>query len=376
MRMVDVAVVGGGVQGLMAAYFISSLGMDVLVLERTFVGAGSSGRNHGGIRATHPTFSETKMGAFALELWEELAERLEVDIEFRQNGYLFIAYSDSELKEYKRQVYVHHEAGVKSQLLSPKEVVDLAPVVSPEGITGGMFYQRNGTANPFAVTRALAQTLAKAGHAVLQGCPVKTIAYHSGGFTLSSPLGKVRASKVVLATGVSGAELLAQLGIDIPLSARKRQSIVTERLAPFLGPLIVTPWGSMVQTIRGEILATCPEESDTSPNDFSTTRSFLEKTSNWMCKVVPRLQNVRVLRQWAGHYTVTPDRRPVIGVTSVEGLYVSLGWANTGFMMSPAVGYMLSQLIAKEETSALMEPYRIDRFSKAVGKPEKSGGQK
>jgi len=365
MKKAEAVVIGGGVQGLMAAYYLSKLGVNVTVLEKSYLGAGSSGRNHGGIRSTHDALEETLLGKLSLELWGSLVHELGCNIEFRQHGYLFVAYEEEQVQEYKRQVSLHNKLGIASEYLDPRRVIELAPVVCKDRILGGMFYGGNGSAYPFAFIRALAAVLKGMGCAVLPCCEVRSMEKKGGTFILQTAGGKVEAAVVVDAAGVGAKDIAHTLGVTIPTHPVKRQSLATERVQSFISPLLVTPWGSLVQTVRGEVLATCPEECEVPSDDFSTTRTFVEKTASWMCRVVPDLRYIMVIRQWAGHYDITPDRRPIVDQSELEGFYLSVGWPNYGFMMAPASGKLLANFIVNGKRSDLLTPYRIERSSLA-----------
>jgi sarcosine oxidase subunit beta len=72
---------------------------------------------------------------------------------------------------------------------------------------------------------------------------------------------------------------------------------------------------------------------------------------------------VRVLRQWAGLYDISPDQRPIVGaVGSARGLYLSSGFVGHGFMMAPVMGKRLSRLIADGESSPELDAWTFDRF--------------
>lgn len=350
---------------MMTAYYLARMGVSSIVLERAYLGSGSSGRNHGGIRATHDTKEETLLGKFSLGLWEALAHELRDDIEFRQHGYLFVAYNKVQAQEYKRQVSLHTRLGIASEYLDSKEVSELAPAMRKDGIVGGMFYGRNATANPFAVISALTIALEEMGCEVLPYWGVRSAKKKGNAFVLQTAGGQVEAAVVVNTAGVGAKAVARILGITLPTHPVRRQSLATERVQPFIRPLLVTPWGSLVQTVRGEVLATCLEECEVAPDDFSTSRTFLEATASWMCRVIPGLQYIMVIRQWAGHYDITPDRRPIVDQSELEGFYLSVGWPNYGFMMGPASGKLLANFIVDGKRSDLLTPYRIERSSLA-----------
>jgi sarcosine oxidase subunit beta len=81
-----------------------------------------------------------------------------------------------------------------------------------------------------------------------------------------------------------------------------------------------------------------------------------------MLELFPSLRHVRVLRQWAGLCDMTPDFSPIMGVTSVDGFLVDVGWGTYGFKASPVSGKQMAELIATGQTPELLQPFRLARF--------------
>jgi len=87
-----------------------------------------------------------------------------------------------------------------------------------------------------------------------------------------------------------------------------------------------------------------------------------------MSRIVPALENVAVLRQWAGSYCMTPDGNPIIGKTEIEGFYCAVGMCGHGFMLGPALGKFLAQYITDKSW-----PFNLDEFAygRSFGEREK-----
>ena len=89
---------------------------------------------------------------------------------------------------------------------------------------------------------------------------------------------------------------------------------------------------------------------------------FLDAMAKTVCEILPPLGKLRVTRQWAGSYTMTPDRQPIIGRTPVPGFYVAIGFSGHGFMFAPMTGLLLAEMILGEETSLPIEELALQRF--------------
>ena len=59
------------------------------------------------------------------------------------------------------------------------------------------------------------------------------------------------------------------------------------------------------------------------------------------------------------------DGSPIFDKTDIAGLYLNCGWCYGGFKATPASGEAFAHLIAKDEPSDLIRPFRLDRYRKA-----------
>ncbi len=88
----------------------------------------------------------------------------------------------------------------------------------------------------------------------------------------------------------------------------------------------------------------------------------------------PNLGRLRVLRSWAGLLDMTMDGSPIFDKTGIEGLYLNCGWCYGGFKATPASGEAFAHLIAKDEPSDLIKPFRLDRYARGAVLDEKGMG--
>jgi sarcosine oxidase, subunit beta len=97
--------------------------------------------------------------------------------------------------------------------------------------------------------------------------------------------------------------------------------------------------------------------------DQESSHAFLGKYARALVRACPVLSRVKVLRQWAGCYDLTPDANPIVGpVDDVDHFYQASGFMGHGFMMAPIVGKLLAQLVAAESSSAVLERWNLRRF--------------
>src|SRR5207237_5970778 len=153
--------------------------------------------------------------------------------------------------------------------------------------------------------------------------------------------GTVRADRVVSASGAWSPSVAAMAGVALPNVPYRHEIVSSEPLKPCLGPL-VTMLGSGLyfsQSMRGEIVGGMGDPREPPGLNQTSSLRFMTRYARALTDLMPRTGNVKLLRQWAGCYDVTPDHSPVLGETpGVAGLLQVSGFVGHGFMMAPAVG--------------------------------------
>ncbi|MEM2210939.1 MAG: FAD-binding oxidoreductase [Nitrososphaerales archaeon] len=362
----DVVIIGGGISGLAVAYNLAKGGLKkVIVLEKGYLGSGATTRCLCGIRASFTTPETIVLMKECIKLWKNLNQELGYNTLFHQNGYLFLALSEDEIEAYQKWINLHKSFGLKSQFLSPSEVKMKIPQIDANKIFGGLFNPEDGSAHHDAVVRAYARAALKMGVKIYTY--TKAIKLTQGDGRVKSVItdrGEIYTSIVVNAASAHAAEIAKTVGVNLPITVIRRHALVTEPLKHFLDPiLIMLSYGAAYhQSLRGEVLGTTRIDEPPTPN-IKASLNFLESCAKNLVYILPPMKNVRVLRQWAGLYDVTPDGSPIIGsVEEVEGFIQINGGSGHGFMMAPLLGKLIAQLIIDGVESSLIKPFNIKRF--------------
>jgi sarcosine oxidase subunit beta len=117
------------------------------------------------------------------------------------------------------------------------------------------------------------------------------------------------------------------------------------------------------QQDEGHIIGGIPIPEERSGYYTIPTFSFFQHMSKTLTRYAPILKNVNMLRHWTGFYDVTPDARPILGtVKDLHGFIQCNGFSGHGFMLSPVVSHILSDLIVNNKTSDILERLNLDRF--------------
>jgi sarcosine oxidase subunit beta len=155
------------------------------------------------------------------------------------------------------------------------------------------------------------------------------------------------------------------LGVALPNKPHRHEICSTEPLKLWLKPLVADLSDGLYfsQSMRGEIVGGIGNEYVPPGLDQRSSHAFLGKYARSLVRACPVLARVKVLRQWAGCYDLTPDANPVVGpVDDVEHFYQASGFMGHGFMMAPAVGRLLAQVVGGDGPVPVFEPWNLRRF--------------
>jgi glycine/D-amino acid oxidase-like deaminating enzyme len=154
--------------------------------------------------------------------------------------------------------------------------------------------------------------------------------------------------------------------VKLPNEPHRHEILSTEPLKPFLGPLVTVPDTGLYfsQSMRGEIVGGMGDPHEPAGLNQTSTLRFLGRFARAITEQIPRLGRVKVLRQWAGCYDVTPDNNPILGRTpGLENLLQVSGFVGHGFMMAPAVAERMAAWMAQDTGDELFTRFNLERFT-------------
>ncbi|MBS3739901.1 FAD-binding oxidoreductase [Candidatus Bipolaricaulota bacterium] len=366
----DVVIIGGGSTGLSIGYFLSRLGVkDITILEKSYVGSGSTGRCGTGIRAQFGDEPTIRLMKRSEQLWNELGN--ELSFNFRQTGYLYLHYSEEELRQYKEMKELQNSLGVPTKLLSPEEAKDRCELIDISNVKGASFNPEDGKAHPFDVVTGFKEYFQKDELELQERTPVTGIQLKNDGKLkiINTPEESYKTEILVNAAGGWAPKIGDLMGIEIPVEPYKHQAIITE---PFeegsIEPVVISMKHEnayLTQTERGGIIGGIgTREDETSTYDMRETLEFEERISRAFGTMIPSLKYARILKHWAGYYAMSPDGNPLLGEYKVPGHYLAAGFSGHGYMMAPSVGEALAEVVSGGKTDLPLDyydPERIDR---------------
>ncbi len=366
----DAVIIGGGGHGLAAAYYLAAkFGItNVAVLEKSWIGSGNAGRNTTTIRSNYLQPGNIPFYEWSLKLWEGLEQELNYNVMVSQRGVLGVFHSDGQRDAYARRGNAMRMHGADSELLDRAAVRRLTPYLDFDNarfpILGGLLQKRAGTARHDAVVWGYARAADRLGVDIVQNCEVTGIRQEAGAVVgVETTRGFIASPKVGLSVAGSSSRVASLAGLRLPIESHVLQAFVTEAVKPVLDPVIAYGAGHfyICQSDKGGLVF----GGDIDGYNSYAARGNLpvfENVAECGMAMMPLIGRVRILRHWGGIADMTMDGSPIIDRTPVSGLYLNAGWCYGGFKATPAAGWGLAHLIAKDRGHPDCAAYRLDRF--------------
>ena len=374
-RTADAVVIGGGMMGMATAYYLKKLGMkDVVLLEKNTVASGATGRCAAAFRATWGGELNIILGKACIEKYEHLEEELGMDIGLYQNGYLFMAYSDAQLENFKKCIALQNSLGVPSRMLTHDDARELCPGINVDDVKGFYWYKRDGHADPMLTNFAHQEAAKREGVVIEKFTEVTGFKMAAGAVKgVCTSKGYIDTDIVINAAGAWSGKVAAMAGLSIPVHGERHEIFATEPVDFNVCPTFLMSYDPdfyMQQRPHGSIIAGCGPHryrAEAAPfNDYEMGDSwdFLEHMTGIMNHVLPRTKGNRVVRQWSGMYDITPDMQPVIGeAQEMKGFWMNVS-GSRGFMFGPVAGEMVAEQILFGKTALPIEKFHWDRYAR------------
>lgn len=370
----DVVIIGGGVVGCAAAYYLAKRGItNVIVLEASkSIGHGGSSRNGGGVRQSGRDVRELPYAMYGIKhLWPTLSEELGVDVEYTQKGNLRLGKTEAHLQKLQTLASNAQSVGLDVRMVDAKEVQEICPYLSKD-IIGASWCPTDGHANPLTTTLGFYKRALEMGVRFYTDAKVKE---------LRKVQGKVRkvvltdgtvfeGESIILAAGYESRYLARTIGVDVPMTRLIDECLVTEKQPHMFDIMLGTAGADFYghQTAHGSFVfgSDCGYEEVTDiedPSQMITNSMTLSASCRAIMSYVPALKDAKIVRSWSGWLDNAFDGVPFISrVDEAPGLILACGFTGHGFGTAPAVGLMLSQLVTGEDTVVDISPLRYDRF--------------
>jgi sarcosine oxidase subunit beta len=358
-----VVVAGGGVIGTSIAFHLAEAGVDgVVLVESGELGAGSTGRGAGGVRAMFSDELNVSIGIRSLERWGEFAERPGAEIDLARVGYLFLLSSREDVDAFERDVAMQNRLGLPSRMLSAAEAGELSPLAGLDGVLGAAFCPLAGHATPDACVQGYAAGARRHGAVVATGCELTAVTLREGEIAaVETNRGTVETEALVCAAGVGSAAIGAMAGVDLQVTAEKRRIAYT-------GPVPGLP-ERIPMTIDFDTGFYFHREG---PGLLFGTNSTAEAETDWLEQAAPTiarrapvLSDAPIAGGWSGLYEMSPDHNALIGEADAPARFLyATGFSGHGFQQAPAVGEIVRDLYLGRDPFVDISPLSAERAAR------------
>jgi sarcosine oxidase subunit beta len=365
----EAVIVGGGIAGLAMAWELRKRGLRrILVLERRFSGFGSSMRNIGRVRAMQLTPELARIAIAAQAKHAGLSRELGRNTLFWRAGYALVLYEQEELEMMRGVQSMLRELGLKTELEVGPRTVERLPILEGGAAPAGALIRPDASVHHDAVMFAYRRACLGVGIEIREGVEVSDVLSAGGRAAgVIAADAEISAPLLINAAGAWSGALSAKAGVKVPNRPLRRQALVTEPSRPFMRTMVsfyrpVEGW--FHQTLRGEAVMGVVPPDEPVGTDLSASAEALGRTARGILAKAPRLGSLRVVRQWAGLYDVTPDRKPMVGPVSALPGFVQLNGCNgRGFALFPVLAELLARWIEEGRRPDLLAPFDADRFA-------------
>ncbi len=412
----DVVVIGGGINGICAAWALARAGVSVAVVEKGVIGGEQSSRNWGWCRKQNRDIREIPLSIIALQMWETMAEDVGADVGFRRTGLVYASNNPKDIANWEAWGTKARGFGIDTRMLNAQQTAEHLPGNSRDWL-GGVYSPTDGRAEPELAAPAIAEAARRAGATIHQNCAARELETSAGRVSgVVTEKGSIRCSSVLVAGGawagmflrhhqmkflqasVQSTSFYTAPAPEVTTGGVSMQDVTLRRRLDGgytvglsgLGNLHLTPWGALQ---AGPFWQTFLDRR--AGLSFKFGRSFFngpESLQRWRADSVspfkrvrvldptpdmrlvargvkgletsyPTLKGIRVAQAWGGMVDCTPDALPVIApVLARPGVFISAGFTGHGFGTGPAAGRLASELILGRTPCVDPAPFRYERM--------------
>ncbi len=378
-----VVVIGGGVVGCSVLYHLAKFGWkDVALLERTVLAAGSSWHAAGGFHALNADPNIASLQAYTIDLLSEIEKESGQSVGMHMTGGLTLAGTQDRWEWLQSAYRIFQTMGIEDvRLVTPEEAGSLCPIMSTEGILGGLWADREGYIDTTGTVQAYAKAAKIHGADVIEGNRVLELNQVAEGWQVVTEKGTIISEHVVNAAGLWAKQVGRMAGIELPVSPLAHHYLLTETIPEVAAlenelPLVVDLEGFtyMRQDQNGMLLGIYEINHehwmmDGAPWDYGMEllEEDLDRIEHELelgFNRYPVLQNAGVKNWVCGAFTFSPDGNPLVGpIRGVKGYWNACA-VMAGFLQGGGVGKSLAEWMIQGEPEADVFGMDIARYGR------------
>ena len=375
-----VVVIGGGIVGCSTAYHLARMGVEVVLLERKKLTSGTTFHAAGLVGQLRTSANITQLLGYSVDLYKRLEAETGQATGWKMNGGMRLACNAERWTEVKRQATTAHSFGLDMQLLTPKEALELWPIMTIDDLVGAAYLPTDGQASPSDITQALAKGARMAGAKLFEDTKVLRVQIDDGIIKgVETEHGFINCEKVVLCAGMWTRPFAAAHGVNVPLVPVEHQYLITERiegvptgLPTLRDPDRLTYWKEEVGGLVMGGYEPNPKlwRDGSLPSGFHYT--LLDNDFDHFTPImelalgrVPLMQNAGIKQMINGPESFTPDGMFILGEAPEQrNFFVGAGFNAFGIASGGGAGMALAEWVAKGEAPFDLWPADIRRFGR------------
>jgi sarcosine oxidase subunit beta len=369
----DIIIIGGGIHGASLAYHLAQRQASVVLLEKSFLAAGATGRSSGLVRMHYDLELESRLAWASFQYFRDWKEKVGGECGFTRTGFVFVP-SPGHTDALKANVQMHQLIGIPSLLVTAQDIKRLAPGFMVDDFELAAYEPESGYADPNSSTNALIEAARKLGTKVVQDCAVTGVIVESGKIKgVHTVQGDFFSSVVVNAAGAWAAGIGQMAGVSIPLNTWRHDTMFIKRPAELRPPhpTVIDDQNSMyfrpesggltlVGLEDGNPLGQSPDG-----NTDSSQPGFVERAINRIYRRIPAMELGELHSSHGGYDGITPDQHAILGPAGPDGFHLLCGFSGTGFKIAPAVGACMAEWILDGKPKTVdITPFKLDRFER------------
>lgn len=376
----DVIVIGGGITGTSAAFQLAKRGMNVVLVEKRFLGAGSTGKSSAIIRQHYSNEITARMALHSLRVFQNFADAVGGDAGFVQTGFAVLV-EPKDRVGLEENVKMQQGLGVNTRLVSADELRTIDPYLSTAVAFAAAYEPEGGYADPAATVMSFGDAAKRNGAQVWQETRVAKVLMENGRVTgVDTTRGEISSPNVVNCTNAWAPQIALTVQVSLPIRPERHQVATFERSADmershltagdFINNIYYRPEGARL-TLVGSIDPNHGQEIDPDRYNEAVDYTFIEDSAQRIGRRYPDMERSGSKGGWSGIYGVTPDWHPIIDeIPPGSGFFVAAGFSGHGFKLGPAVGLMIADMVTRAGTPSAQLDRSLFRFGRfAEGKP-------
>ena len=373
-------IIGGGIIGCSTAYHLAKIGVETVLLERKKLTSGTTFHAAGLVGQLRSNANITQLLGYSVELYNKIEQETGLSTGWKMNGGLRLACTKERWTEVKRQATTAHSFGLEMDLLTPKEALDLWPLMNIDDVIGAAFMPTDGQANPSDITQALAKGARMAGAKIFEDTKVLDLEIDNGKIkAVITEHGRIECEKVVVCAGQWTREFAKRFGVNVPLVSMEHQYMVTAEIEGMPKNLPTLRDPDRLTYYKEEVGGLVMGGYESNPIPWATTGipkgfhySLLDSNYDHFEQLmelslgrVPALERVGIKTLTNGPESFTPDGNFIIGeAPELSNFFVGAGFNAFGIAAGGGAGMALAEWVHAGEPPYDLWSADIRRFGR------------